>query len=224
MQFGTQKASADHKQGSGKNAKGAPKITVPEAPYPIYDDFKEFVNAAGSPEAALGFVNAAVKTAAGARVREFVGDSPETTPESEIIIKAIEAGKAFIPVSPPNVLTQEGSNDPVSFTLILPRPIWRASFTVPPLIASTEESGITFPMWSAYALDAENKVIDSTGREPSGSYIHQFAETHSLQASVPHEHCIESIRFDSDNKHHAAFSGILIDDLALWNARPERCQ
>ena len=98
MQFGTQKASADHKQGSGKNAKGAPKITVPEAPYPIYDDFKEFVNAAGSPEAALGFVNAAVKTAAGARVREFVGDSPETTPESEIITKAIEAGKAFIPV------------------------------------------------------------------------------------------------------------------------------
>jgi hypothetical protein len=99
MKFGTQKASADHKLGSGKNAKGAPKITVSDAPFPIYDDFKEFVNAAGSPEAALGFVNAAVKTAAGARVREFIGDSPDLgTSETEIQNKAIEAGKAFIPV------------------------------------------------------------------------------------------------------------------------------
>jgi hypothetical protein len=99
MDFGTQKASADHKLGTGKNAKGNPKITVGEAPYPIYSDFKEFVNAAGSPEAALTFVNAAVKSAAGAKVREFIGDSPEVgTTEDEIISKAIEAGKAFIPV------------------------------------------------------------------------------------------------------------------------------
>jgi len=99
MDFGTQKASADHKLGSGKNSKGLPKITVGEAPFPIYSDFKEFVGAAGSPESALTFVNAAVKSAAGVRVREFIGDSPENgTTEDEIILKAIEAGKAFIPV------------------------------------------------------------------------------------------------------------------------------
>ena len=71
-----------------------------EFEYPSYADFDEFVQAAGSPEAGLQFVNNAVKDEAGSRVREVITDSPETgITEEEIKVRAAEAGKGFQPIA-----------------------------------------------------------------------------------------------------------------------------
>ena len=75
------------------------KIEV-EYEFPQYDDFDEFVAAAGSPEVALAFVNGAVKDESGARVRECITDSPEVgITEAEIKERAAEIGKGFQPIS-----------------------------------------------------------------------------------------------------------------------------
>lgn len=130
-------------------------------------------------------------------------------------------GKAFLPSSRPNVLTQEGSIEPVSFTLNFSRPLSRVSFVLPPLIAASA-SGITFPKWRAHGEDAQGVEIASVGSEPQGSYIHKDSKTISLQP--PDGRCMRAIRFDSDSQHFSAFQAILIDDLALWYARDNKCK
>ncbi|HYH79327.1 MAG TPA: hypothetical protein VEX86_06010 [Longimicrobium sp.] len=131
-------------------------------------------------------------------------------------------GKAFLPVSRPNVLTQMGSIDPVTFTLIFSRPLSRLSFVMPPLIAAAE-SGITFPKWRAYGLDAQGVEIASVGSDQFGSHIHTDSRTFTLPAPGSGV-CIKAVRFDSDSERHAAFAAILIDDLALWYAPSNQCQ
>lgn len=98
MKFATKKVSARHKLGSSEDLKGNPKIVIPEVPVPEYENFEEFVNAAGTPEAALDFVNEATGVAAAKVVREFVTESPVTgITEAQIIARAIEYGKSFTP-------------------------------------------------------------------------------------------------------------------------------
>ena len=71
-----------------------------EYEFPQYDDFDEFVSAAGSPEVALAFVNGAVKDESGARVREAITDAPEAgITEAEIKSRAAEIGKGFQPIA-----------------------------------------------------------------------------------------------------------------------------
>ena len=71
-----------------------------EYEFPQYDDFDEFVAAAGSPEVALAFVNGAVKDESGARVREAITDAPESgITEAEIKNRAAEIGKGFQPIA-----------------------------------------------------------------------------------------------------------------------------
>lgn len=127
-------------------------------------------------------------------------------------------GKAFLPVSQPNVLTQTGSNDPVSFTLAFRRPLSKLSFVIPPLVAATK-SGITFPSWSARAIDSRGNVIASAAGDAFGSKIQEKMKTVVLAPEGGR--CITSVRFDSDNHHRAAFSAILIDDMSLWHAKGE---
>lgn len=126
-------------------------------------------------------------------------------------------GKAFLPVSRPNILTQIGSNDPVSFTLVFPRPLSKLSFVLPPLIAATE-SGITFPRWRGDALDGQGNQIAGTGNQLFGSYKHEDSRTFVLEPPSHSGAYISAIRFASDNGHFAAFTAIMIDDLALWYA------
>ena len=71
-----------------------------EYEFPQYDDFDEFVQAAGSPEVALAFVNGAVKDESGARVREAITDAPEMgITEAAIKERAAEVGKSFQPIA-----------------------------------------------------------------------------------------------------------------------------
>jgi len=133
------------------------------------------------------------------------------------------AGKAFLPVSRPNVLTQIDSNDPVSFTLVFSRPLLKLSFVLPPLIAATE-SGITFPKWRADALDARELKIVSVGNDLFGSYKHEDSRAFFLEVPPQSGACIKAVKFISDNGHFAAFSAILIDDLAVWYAPTSKCR
>lgn len=131
-------------------------------------------------------------------------------------------GKAFLPVSRPNVLTQVGSNDPVSFTLVFSRPLSKLRFVLPPLSAATG-SGITFPKWRADALDAKGNRIAGVGNDLFGSYKHEDSRTFILKSQSRSVTCIKAVQFASDNGHFAAFSAIMIDDLALWYAPVDKC-
>ena len=132
-------------------------------------------------------------------------------------------GKAFLPVSRPNVLTQINSSEPVTFTLSFSQPLSRFSFVIPPLIAAGE-TGITFPKWRAYGLDAQGVEIASVRSDYFGSYRHQDSKTVILETPSRSGACINAVRFDSDSEHSAAFQAILIDDLALWYAASNQCK
>lgn len=117
-------------------------------------------------------------------------------------------GDAMNPASPPNFLTQGGSNDPVSFTLTFPWPLVFVGFTRCALVAGP--SGIVHPQWSAQALDAAGNVIDSVGEGQIASYSDVPAQAFTLDGPG-----ITAVRIDSDNQHWAAFSAVLLDDLVL---------
>jgi hypothetical protein len=98
MTHGKKKTSVRHVLGTSKDSKGNAKIEA-EYEFPQYSDYEEFTQAAGSPEGGLAFINAAVAEAAGARVREYIGESPEEgTTELEILRRALQIGKTFTPV------------------------------------------------------------------------------------------------------------------------------
>jgi hypothetical protein len=150
----------------------------------------------------------------------------ESTPGTRVVLQnhlGSYEGKAFLPVSRPNVLTQIGSNDPVSFTLVFSRPLSKLRFVLPPLIAATE-SGITFPKWRADALDVHRTRIASVGNDLFGSYKHEDSRTFVLEPQTGTRACIQEVRFASDNGHFAAFSAIMIDDLTLWYAVRDDCE
>lgn len=117
----------------------------------------------------------------------------------------------MVPVSPPNVLTQINSNDPVAFTLRFPKEVRAVRFTRPALLAGP--TGITFPQWRAEALDAAGAVIATAG-EPLGSgpayYSNVPARTFTLDGPG-----VRALRFRSYNMHFAAFSAVIFDDLVL---------
>ncbi len=129
-------------------------------------------------------------------------------------------GQAMIPSSPPNVLTQVGSNDPVSFTLTFRRPLSRLTFRRPALVPATR-NGITFPRWDARALDARGVELAHVGEPARGAHRHDPAR--ELVLEPPSGGCIGAVRFESDNGHFAAFSAVLVDDLRLTFAPASAC-
>jgi hypothetical protein len=120
-------------------------------------------------------------------------------------------GRALIATSPPNVLTQVNSNDPVSFTLNFPKQFRLVRFSRPALTAGV--TGVTFPEWRAQALDAKGGILDEVG-EPLGAgpryYSNIPARTFTLKGPG-----IKAVRFNSKNYHFAGFSAVVIDDLTL---------
>jgi hypothetical protein len=139
----------------------------------------------------------------------------DVTPGTLVVIdnaRNFYEGRALAASSPPNVLTQINSNDPVEFTLRFDKPARSVEFTRPALLAGP--TGITFPEWKAEALDADGNVLDQAG-EPLGSgtayYSNVPAKKFSLQGQG-----ISALRFSSNNMHFAAFSAVVIDDLVLY--------
>ena len=122
-------------------------------------------------------------------------------------------GYTVVASSAPNILSQVGSNDPVTFTLVFGRPdtafpLSSVSFTRAMLLAGP--SGITHPEWSAHALDASGTELSFVGEGLIASFSNVPAQTFTLSGPG-----IRSVRFDSDNHHFAAFSAVQIDDLIL---------
>ena len=131
---------------------------------------------------------------------------------SGTIVAIANAKDRFLaPSSPPNVLTQVNSNDPVSFTLNLPAPVESVQFTRPGLVAGP--TGITFPEWQAQALNAKGEIVAEAG-EPLGSGKKYYSDVpaRTFTLSGPE---IVAVRFRSNNHHFAGFSAVVIDDLTL---------
>jgi hypothetical protein len=120
-------------------------------------------------------------------------------------------GQATIPPSLPNLLTQVGSNDPVSFEVDFAVPQDSFGFTRPALIAGP--SGITHPQWDAFAFDATGHELDHVGEGLIASFSNVPAATYTL-----HGPGITAVEFASNNFHFAAFSAVLLDDFVLSNS------
>jgi uncharacterized protein (TIGR03437 family) len=114
--------------------------------------------------------------------------------------------------SSPNVLTQDGSNQPVSFTLTFSSPVSSLSFVRPQLLAGP--NGIIFPQWTATAYNASGGQVGTAGEALLSSYANVPAATFTLSGSTS----ITSVRFDSNNQNVAAFSAVVIDNLILTSA------
>jgi hypothetical protein len=141
-------------------------------------------------------------------------------PGSEVVFynnRALYEGRAVAPTVSQNMLTQRGTgNVPASFTITLPKPAAKVRFMLPRLFPDTQ-SGVTFPGWSATALNAAGEELDSRKR----------GVARRMEADIPNEIVtldapafdgIVAVRFDSDPRLNgvpfAAFSAILIE--GIW--------
>ena len=141
----------------------------------------------------------------------------DLTPGTQLVIvsdQRIYNGRSLRASSGHNVLAQVNSNDPVSFTLNFPEPVRIVRFTRPKLLAG--ETGVTFPEWSAQALDANGNNLGPPVGEPLGAgplYYHDVpAKTFTLKGAAIH-----AVQFRSNNQHFAGFSAVIIDDLEFEN-------
>jgi hypothetical protein len=139
------------------------------------------------------------------------GTSLEAATGAEAVNQNNNAGAELpVPSSAPNLFTQAGSFQPVSFTLSFASPLTSFGFTRVGLQANGAGL-ISHPAWTATALDASNNVLGSVS-EPlllSSSNIapRSFGLTNLNIAGV---------RFDSDSQGGtAAFGAVLLDDLVL---------
>jgi choice-of-anchor C domain-containing protein len=113
-----------------------------------------------------------------------------------------------VPSSPPNLFTQVGLNQPITFTLELGAPVDSFSFTRVALTVG--QAGISHPAWSAHAFNAAGAEVESVSEPLIFSFADVPARTFQLTGSG-----ITHVRFDSDSEQIAAFSAVLLDDLVL---------
>ncbi len=126
-------------------------------------------------------------------------------------------GRAVAPTVSQNFLTQiETGNVPASFTLKFSQALDSVTFMVPKVYAATE-SGITFPAWSATALDSSGRVLSTASEGLTRRFGDVPARTYTLTA--PGFEGISAVRFQSDpnldGRPFAAFSALLIEQIVL---------
>ena len=151
-------------------------------------------------------------------VRDVV---PSTSEITFFSTATLYDGRAVSSTVSDNVLTQFNTgNVPASFTLSFPVPLKRVRFLIPRLFAATA-SGVTFPAWTAIAVDAAGREVDRRGRELIGSYTdipEQF-----VQLQSPDDRTITAVTFKSDpnldGRPFAAFSALLIEGIWVEAAR-----
>jgi len=140
----------------------------------------------------------------------FINGSPPVPPADSYILvlddRKIYGGTAVVASSVHNIMTQGGSNDPVSFQLNFSSLVDNFGFTRPKLTPDSS-SGITHPWWRAEAYDASNNLLGSMGENHIGSYSDVPAYTFTLPYSD-----IDHVIIKSNNVGEA-FSAVLIDDI-----------
>lgn len=131
------------------------------------------------------------------------------TPGTNVAVIAdqnLYGGTAMDSPSAPNILSQIGSNNPVTFTMNFSSPLDSFSFTRATLLAGP--NGITHPAWQAYAFNASMTQLAFASEGLIASFSNVLAATYTLSGPG-----ITSVRFDSQNGNFAAFSGVLLDNL-----------
>jgi uncharacterized repeat protein (TIGR03803 family) len=135
-------------------------------------------------------------------------NSPGTTVVAEN--QAYAAGGGFvIASSQPNLLTQNGSNGPVSFTVGFATPIPQFSFTRPELLANPS---VSHPAWQASAFDPLGDELDSVQEPLISSSTNVPAQTYTLNGGS-----IASVEFSSEGTGFTTFNAMLLDDFLLTN-------
>jgi uncharacterized caspase-like protein len=134
------------------------------------------------------------------------------TPGTQVVVirnTAMYGGLVLYPPSGNNLLYQNGTrNDPASFTLRFAKPLRSVTFTRPEILV--KESGVTFPEWTAIAMNSRGDETQRVGERMISSYKAVPAKTFTLEGKD-----IVRVRFDSNSKHWAAFESIVLDDLIL---------
>ena len=110
--------------------------------------------------------------------------------------------------SSPNIFTQAGLNQPVSFTLSFATNLQAFGFTRAGLASSSGQA--SHPQWTATAFDANGTELSSV---TEGLIVN--ATSVPQRSFVLTGNGIASVRFDSDNQQTAAFSAVLLDNLLL---------
>jgi hypothetical protein len=132
-----------------------------------------------------------------------VGSRMEAVSGSDLSVTA-----TAVPSSPPNLLTQVGDNQPVSFTFSFATPLQSVGFTRVALLAGA--GGISHPQWTATAFNASGTALGSASEGQILSPTNVPARTFQLVDSG-----ITSVRFNSDSQRLTAFAAVLLDDLVL---------
>jgi hypothetical protein len=132
---------------------------------------------------------------------------------------------SIVPTVSGNFLAQrDTNNDPSSFTLVFAEPLDAFVFMRPRLYLYSD-SGITFPAWTATALDSSGRVLSShreallrslpwKPNDPSGQMFSDVAaQVYCLRR--PGFDRIAAVRFDSDSQHFSAFNAMVIERMVL---------
>ena len=117
-------------------------------------------------------------------------------------------GSGVVASSRPNVLTQVGAADHMSFELSFTQPLTQFQFTRVKLIAGV--NGVTHPAWQAYAYDSAGNVTSIASEGFTSSYADVPSQTYTLSGQG-----IVRVRFDSVNRGAASFNALVIDDFVL---------
>ena len=120
----------------------------------------------------------------------------------------ISGGNLVVAPSPHNILTQYGSDGPVSFTLGFNTALQQFQMTRPKLMASS--SGVTLPAWRATAYDSAGVKITDTGEDIVSSYSDIAAQTFTLDGPG-----ISTVKIESSGTTFTTFNAVLLDDFLL---------
>jgi hypothetical protein len=123
----------------------------------------------------------------------------------------VETGGASVqPSSPPNFLTQTGSNGPVQFTLSFSPLLSQISFTRPELLANPF---VSHPVWQATAYDGAGNILSQAGESEIDSSTNVDAQQFTL--SYLGGPGIARVQFASEGSGLTTFNAIVLDDLVL---------
>jgi hypothetical protein len=144
------------------------------------------------------------------------------SPGTELTVESqqqIAGGNAVSAASPPNLLTQTGSNGPVQFTLRFATLLSQFGFTRPELLANPF---VSHPAWQATAFDGSGAIVGQVGEAEIESSTNVGAQEFSLvEATGPAVSNVEegpgiaAVEFASEGTGLTTFNGMLIDNLVL---------
>jgi hypothetical protein len=140
----------------------------------------------------------------------LAGNSPGTAVVAENQTNATLDG-SVIPSSLPNLLTQIGSNGPVSFTVDFSNLLGQFSFTRPELVANPS---VTHPAWQVEVFDALGQPLAAINAPQISSATNVPAQTYTLTNAL-NGGGIASVEFNSESSGFATFNGMLLDDFVL---------